>query len=214
MANQIADYFIRNADSYFQALGKHICLSIASLLAACLIGIPAGYLCAKHKKWNTYVQSIFQTLRIIPSLAVLILLLPLMGTGTKPAVTALVLLAVPPVLMNAKAGFEGVPESMLETARGLGMSEWMVFRKVWLPLSMPLIMTGIKTAFIEIIASATLAAYIGGGGLGDIIFTGIGLNRMELLLIGGGSVALLSITANLGMGALERAVQKYKYAGK
>ena len=134
-------------------------------------------------------------LRIIPSVAILILLIPVMGTGVRPAMTALVLLAVPPILMNTAAGFSEVPAFMLETAEGLGMTERQMFWKVKVPLAMPMILTGMRTAAIEIIASATIAAKIGAGGLGGIILTG--LNRTDLLLIGGISVALLSLEAGM-----------------
>ena len=120
-----------------------------------------------------------------------------MGTGVRPAMTALVLLAVPPILMNTAAGFSEVPAFMLETAEGLGMTERQMFWKVKVPLAMPMILTGMRTAAIEIIASATIAAKIGAGGLGGIILTGLGLNRTDLLLIGGISVALLSLAAGM-----------------
>lgn len=153
----------------------------------------------------------FQVLRIIPSLAILILLIPIMGTGTEPALIALVLLAVPPVLMNTITGLKEVPDFMLETASGVGMTQRQVLWNVKFPLALPLILTGIKTAFLEIIASATLASKIGAGGLGDIIFTGLGLNRTDLLLIGGISVAMLSVSGGLLLEVFDRVILKYKY---
>lgn len=147
-------------------------------------------------------------------MTVLILLIPIMGTGVQPALIALVLLSIPPILMNTVAGLEEVPSFMLETAYGIGMSDWQVLWKVKFPLAAPLILTGIKTAMIEIIASATLTAKIGAGGLGSIIFTGLGLNRMDLLLIGGISVAVLSIAAGLSLELADRLLFKYKLVRK
>ena len=170
---------------------------VLALLTAFVIGIPLGYLCVCRKKWERWITGAFQVLRIIPSVAILILLIPVMGTGVRPAMTALVLLAVPPILMNTAAGFSEVPAFMLETAEGLGMTERQMFWKVKVPLAMPMILTGMRTAAIEIIASATIAAKIGAGGLGGIILTGLGLNRTDLLLIGGISVALLSLAAGM-----------------
>ena len=172
-------------------------ISVLALLTASVIGIPLGYLCVCRKKWERWITGAFQVLRIIPSVAILILLIPVMGTGVRPAMTALVLLAVPPILMNTAAGFSEVPAFMLETAEGLGMTERQMFWKVKVPLAMPMILTGMRTAAIEIIASATIAAKIGAGGLGGIILTGLGLNRTDLLLIGGISVALLSLAAGM-----------------
>lgn len=208
---QILDYFSTNTDSYMLAAGEHIWISVLALGVAMALGIPAGRLCAGTKKWGKWITALFQVLRIVPSLAILILLIPIMGTGTRPAITALVLLAVPPILMNTAVGFESVPEFMLETACGLGMTEKQIFWKVRVPLALPSILTGIKTALVEIIASATLAAYIGGGGLGTIIFTGLGLGRTDLLLIGGCSVAVLSIVAGMILNIIDRQLIRYKY---
>lgn len=211
---QIIDYFTSNMDAYLVSAREHIGISLLALLVAIIIGVPCGYACVKHKKYERWIVSIFQILRIVPSLAVLILLIPIMGTGVKPAMTALVLLAVPPILMSTVAGLDEVPDFMIETARGVGMTDRQVLWKVKFPLAMPLILTGIKTAMIEIIASATLAAKIGAGGLGGIIFTGLGLNRMDLLLVGGISVAALSIVAGVLLDLIDRLLLKYKYIRK
>lgn len=188
----------------------HIQISVLSLAAAMLIGIPAGYLCVRYRKAQKYITGLFSVLRVIPSLAVLLLMIPIMGTGTAPAVVALVLLAVPPILMNTVAGLEGVPAFMLETAEGIGMDPRQVWTKVRFPLAMPMILTGVKTAAVEIVASATLAAKIGAGGLGDIIFAGIGLFRTDLLLIGGISVAILSLSTGLLFALAEQITMKHR----
>jgi len=211
---QIIDYLTSNMNAYLIAAREHIGISLLALIVAIIIGIPCGYACVKHKKYEKWIVSIFQVLRIVPSLAVLILLIPIMGTGIKPAMTALVLLAVPPILMNTVAGLDEVPDFMIETACGVGMTDRQVLWKVKFPLAMPLILTGIKTSMIEIIASATLAAKIGAGGLGGIIFTGLGLNRIDLLLVGGISIAVLSIVAGLLVDLIDRLLLKYKYIRK
>lgn len=208
---KIIDYFTNNMDTYLVSVKEHIWISILALVVAIVIGVPCGYACVKHKKYKRWIVSVFQILRIVPSLAILILLIPIMGTGIKPALAALVLLAVPPILMNTVSGLEEVPKFMLETANAIGMTENQVLLKVKFPLAMSMILTGIKTAMIEIIASATLAAKIGAGGLGGIIFTGLGLNRMDLLLVGGISVAVLSIAVGLLLDLIDRLLLKYKY---
>ncbi len=208
MWRQMIQYFQNNADSYWGAVWEHLTISVYALMIAVLIGVPAGFLCVKYKRSQKFIVTIFGVLRIIPSLAILLLLLPVLGTGIKSALAALVLLAVPPILMNTVAGLENVPDFMLETASGCGMTTSQVWRKVRFPLASPLIFTGIKTAVIEVIASATLAAKIGAGGLGDIIFTGLGLNRFDLLLIGGLSVALLSVSIGLLFELIDRLILK------
>ena len=210
MTALILNYFQENSSRFWGMLAAHIRISLIALLIAVLIGVPAGFFCVRWKKAQKYITGLFSVLRVIPSLAILLLMVPIMGTGTAPAVVALVLLAVPPVLMNTVAGLEGVPEFMLETAEGVGMNPTQVWTKVRFPLAMPMILTGIKTAAVEIVASATLASKIGAGGLGDIIFAGIGLFKTELLLIGGVSVALLSLLTGLLFAIVEKSTMKHR----
>lgn len=210
MTALIGTYFQENSGRFWGMLAAHIRISLIALVIAVLIGVPAGFLCVRWKKAQKYITGLFSLLRVIPSLAILLLMVPIMGTGTAPAVVALVLLAVPPILMNTVAGLEGVPPFMLETAEGVGMDPEQVWTKVRFPLAMPMILTGIKTAAVEIVASATLASKIGAGGLGDIIFAGIGLFKTELLLIGGLSVALLSLLTGLLFATLEKSTMKHR----
>lgn len=208
---QIIDYIQNNAGSYLLAMQEHIGISVLSLSIAMLIGVPAGFLCVRLGRSQKWIMALFQVLRIIPSLAILLLLIPVMGTGARPAVVALVLLAIPPILMNTVTGLNEVSAFMLETASGCGMTKRQIWMKVRIPLAMPMILTGIKTSFIEIIASATLAAKIGAGGLGEIIFTGLGLNRFDLLFIGGITVAILSVFAGLLLELADRIAIPYKH---
>ena len=210
MIGQIAYYFQTSMDRWTGMLSTHVTISLLSLMIALVIAIPSGFLCVRYKRAQKIVIAVFSTLRIIPSLAILLLMLPILGTGTAPATIALVLLAIPPILMNTIAGLEGVPAFLLETAAGMGMENRQIWRNVRLPLALPLIMTGVKTAAVEIVASATLAARIGAGGMGELIFTGIGLFRTDLLLIGGLSVALLSLLTGLLFGLVDRALLRYK----
>ncbi|ROR31668.1 osmoprotectant transport system permease protein [Mobilisporobacter senegalensis] len=212
MAQSILKYLEQNMDTYLQAIGEHLIISLLSLLLAAIIGIPLGILATQNQTLYKWVTTTFNTLRIIPSLAVLIFLIPFVGTGAKPAIIALVVLGIPPILLNTALAFYSIPEFMIETSMAMGMSDFQSFWKVKVPLAVPYMLTGIKTAMVEIIASATLAAYIGGGGVGNIIFTGLGLNRADLLFIGGITVAILSMLANVTMSWLEKYILKYKYA--
>ena len=211
MWQNIIDYFQKDMNNYLQAIGQHLEISLLSLLVAAIIGIPFGILSTKNKVWYRWVTTSFNTLRIVPSLAVLIMFIPIVGTGVKPALIALALLGIPPILLNTALAFNTIPEFMIETSMAMGMSKAQSFWKVKVPLAAPLMLTGIKTAMVEIIASATLAAYIGGGGVGNIIFTGLGLNRADLLLIGGVTVAILSMLANVIMLGFEKYLLSYKY---
>lgn len=211
ITGKIAVYFTNNMSAYLIAIREHIYLSLISLLVAMLIGITLGIICVRFSSGQKWIVGVFQVLRIVPSLAILVMLIPVMGVGVKPAVVALVLLAMPPVLMNTVAGLEQVPLFIIETSEGMGMADSQIWRSVRLPLALPLILAGVKIAMIEIIASTTLAAAIGAGGIGKIIFTGLGLNRADLLVIGGLTVALLSLAAGILMDLLDRIILKYKY---
>ena len=212
MAALIAAYFESSGSRFVGMLLAHIRVSLIALAIAVLIGVPAGFLCVRHPRSQKFITGLFAVLRVIPSLAILLLMVPLLGTGTAPAVVALVLLAVPPILMNTVAGLEGVPAFMLETGEGLGMTPSQVWTKVRFPLAMPMLLTGMKTAAVEIVSSATLASKIGAGGLGDLIFTGIGLYKTELFLIGGAAVALLSLSTGLLFALLEKKTMKHSIA--
>ncbi|QYK62179.1 ABC transporter permease [Paenibacillus sp. S25] len=208
---QLTAYFSNNMHVFLATGKEHIIISLLALLCSASIGIVLGYVTCKYKRTEKWIVSLLQVLRIMPSLAVLLLLIPIMGTGTKPALIALVLLGIPPILMNMIAGLESVPSFLLEAAHGVGMSEQQVMWRVKFPLAAPMILTGIKIAAIEVIASATLAAKIGAGGLGEIIFTGLGLNRVDLLLIGGFSVGILAITVGVMLDMSERILFKYRF---
>lgn len=193
MLSQMVEYFMTNSDQYIQYLVEHLTLSAIALVFAMLIGIPFGYISYKNKKVAEILTSTSQFLRIIPSLAVLFILIPLIGTGIVPALIALIFLAIPPILINTILGFNEISPVVKEVALSMGMNNKELMVRIEAPLALPYVLNGVKLALVEIIASATLATYIGAGGLGTLIFTGLGLYRMDLLVIGGGSVTVLSL---------------------
>ena len=190
---QIINYLSTNNEQYFQYVWEHLSLSLIALIIALIIGIPLGYISYKNKKLAEFFTSTSQFLRIIPSLAILFILIPIIGTGEAPALIALVFLAVPSIIINTILGFNEIPEVIKEVALSMGMNNKELLTRIEYPLALPFILNGVKLALVEIIASATLATYIGAGGLGTLIFTGLGLYRMDLLVIGGGSVTILSL---------------------
>ena len=204
--------FQKNGSDYLALLWGYISISLISLLIAMAIAIPLGIMVYRSKIASVIAERGFGLLRIVPSLAVLIILIPIMGTGVLPSVTALTILAIPPILINTIQAFRNLPPAMLEAADGMGMSKTQSFFRVKLPLAFPLMFAGIRTAAIEIIASATLASYIGAGGLGDLIFTGLSLMRTSLLIIGGGSVAILSLLTGLILDLIYKRITRYQRA--
>ncbi len=211
MWEKMFTYIVTHGDALLIQTATHLWISLAALTAAILVGVPCGYLAADLPGCEKWISAPFQVLRVIPSLAILVLLIPVAGTGALPAVIALTILAVPPVLLNTIVGFRDVPAFMTESAAGMGMTDREILWNVRIPLALPLIFAGIRTALVEVIASAALAARIGAGGLGEVIFTGLGLNRMDLLLLGGVLVAALSLLCGGLFDALTRHVLRYKY---
>ena len=197
MLKQISQYFSQYGQEFAELVWQHLSLSGLALLLALIIGVPLGYLSYKKQSIKQFVTMLTQGLRVIPSLGILFLLIPLIGVGLIPALIALVILAIPPILLNTIVGFSEVPSQLIEAGIGLGMTQGQLLRKVTFPLALPHILNGIKLAQVEIIASASLATYIGAGGLGTLIFTGLGLYRYDLLVIGGASVACLSFLSML-----------------
>jgi osmoprotectant transport system permease protein len=210
LLEKIITYFQTRSDVYAEAFARHIMISVICVGIACAVGIPLGIACARNRRVRVFVTGVFSTLRIVPSLAVLFICMPIFGIGLTPAVVALSFLAIPPVLINTTQAFANIPHPVIETAEAMGMTDAMTLMRVKFPLAAPLILTGVKTATVEVIASATLAAYIGAGGLGNLIFTGLGLLRPDLLIIGGASVAALSIAADAILSTIEKRLVRYR----
>jgi len=136
---------------------------------------------------------VFNAFRVIPSLAILFLALPYLGLGFVPSLVALTVLAFPPVLINTYAGIRGVDAFVIEAASGMGMTQSQILAQIEIPLAIPAIVTGIRIASVEVISSATLASFIGGGGLGDFITRGFALFDVPIMLVGAVPVALLAL---------------------
>lgn len=198
-----------NSGQYWQYVGQHLFLTLVTLAISMVIALPLGYLGSRLKPVASFCVAFAQVLRIIPSLALLFLLIPVIGTGMVPALIALVVLALPPLLINTILGFNEVSPLYKEVGTALGMTSRQLRRQIEIPLALPYVLNGIKLAIVEIIASATLATYIGAGGLGTLIFTGLGLYDMTYIVIGAVSVAALSLGAMLGFDFLIRKVRKH-----
>ncbi len=175
------------------ALLEHMQISFIALFFAVIISIPLGVYLTKKKKAAEVMLGIASVLQTIPSLALLGILIPLLGIGKVPAIIALVAYALLPILRNTYTGIKEVDPSLIEAARAMGMNARRRLIKVEMPLAMPVIMAGIRTAMVLIVGTATLAALIGAGGLGDIILLGIDRNDTNLILLGAIPAAVLAI---------------------
>ncbi|PWA05735.1 glycine/betaine ABC transporter permease [Pueribacillus theae] len=191
--SNFADVFHERKGQLLSALMEHIQLSFIALLIAGLIAVPLGIYLTKKEKAAEGIIGITAVLQTIPSLALLGMLIPLFGIGKVPAVIALIVYALLPILRNTYTGIKEVDPSLIEAARAMGMNGWKRLVKVELPLAMPVIMAGIRTAMVLIVGTATLAALIGAGGLGDLILLGIDRNNASLIILGAIPAALLAI---------------------
>jgi osmoprotectant transport system permease protein len=197
-------YFSENQARFWQALGQHLGLSLSALAISVLAGVPLGIWIARQARAAELVINGFGALRLIPSLAILFLALPYLGTGFRPALFALTVLAFPPVIINTYAGIRSVDRAVVEAAYGMGMEPVQVLFQVELPIALPALIAGIRTAAVEVVASATLAAFIGGGGLGDFITRGFALYEPRIMLVGAAPVALLALASEALLGGLQR----------
>jgi osmoprotectant transport system permease protein len=188
--------------TFIAHLGSHIALSLTAIVLAIGIGVPAAAAATRRPLARNVTLAGAGVLRVIPSLAILTLTLPYLGLGFRPALLALVVLALPPIIVNTDLGLRAAPAPILDAARGLGMTPAQIRRRIAWPLALPLVVAGLRIASVEVIASATLASFIGGGGLGDFIIDGLATADVGELLLGACSVAALALLVDAALGAL------------
>jgi osmoprotectant transport system permease protein len=200
-------HIVNSPLAFARALGVHVSLTLLALLIASAIAIPLAVWLNRRGGLAVLVGiNVANVGRTLPSLAVLALVMPVLGTGFAPSLFALTLLALPPILVNAYTGLHGVDADVIDAARGMGLTPHQVLRQIELPIALPVIFAGLRTAAVQVVSGAVLAAFIGGGGLGDYITAGIAMMSMHLLLVGAIPVTLLSIGADALFGALQRRV--------
>ncbi|WP_293741118.1 ABC transporter permease/substrate-binding protein [uncultured Pedobacter sp.] len=192
------------SDKLFSQTLQHVGLTFISLILAIAVGLPLGILIARKRKLSGMVLGVAGILQTIPSIALLGFMIPVLGIGAKPAIVALLIYALLPIIRNTYTGIIGIDLYVKEAARAMGMSKRQVLLKVELPLAMPVILAGIRTATVINVGVATLASFIAAGGLGEFIFGGISLNNTNMILAGAIPAALLAIVLD----ALLSLVQK------
>ncbi|MFF4520983.1 ABC transporter permease [Streptomyces bluensis] len=189
-----------------QRLLEHLTYSGLSLLFAALIGLASGLLVGHTGRGAFAVAGVATLARAIPTFGLVVLVVTLAGLSTTPVLVALVALAVPPILLNTFEGVRGVDPATRDAARGVGMTEWQVLVRVEVPMALPLILLGLRIAAIQVVATATVAAYPGLGGLGRFIVDGLSRNDYELVIGGSTLVVVLALLVQIGFTALRRAI--------
>lgn len=194
MLNDVIRYIAENQEKYLSSLARHIQIDAIVLVICIAVAVPLGYICAKNKVLAAVFLNLANLLKIIPTIAKFLILIPFLGLGIKPAMIALVLLAIPTIMINTMTGIQSVGEQVLESAKGMGMGWLKTCFSIEIPLAGSYILNGIRMAVIEVVAGTTVASYVGAGGLGDFIVTGLSINNSVMMYTGALTAALISVT--------------------
>lgn len=205
---ELWNFLLTNRAEILDQTVEHMALTFIALAIAVLIGVPLSILCTRYRKLANPVLGVVGVIQTIPSIALLGFMLPLLGIGAVPAIVALFLYALLPIVRNTYAGIDEADPAVVEAARGMGMTGGQILRKVELPLAVPVIFAGIRTATVINVGVATLCALIGAGGLGEYIFRGIALNNGVMIMAGALPAALLAIFFDNLLGLIEKNIKR------
>lgn len=204
--NSLMDLLVSRWPDIAAATWQHVYLSLGSVAIGAILAIPLGIWLSSRENIARVVLSMAGTIQTIPSLAFFGFVLPVMGIGILPAMSVLFLYSILPILRNTYTGIREVEPALIEAGRGMGMNNWQLLFMVRLPMALPVIMAGIRISTVYIISWATIAALIGAGGLGDLIWGGMNVYDIWLILAGTIPAALLALLAGFFLGRMEKAV--------
>ncbi|MGX7389757.1 ABC transporter permease [Dolosigranulum pigrum] len=200
-------FFAENGENLVRLIWEHLYISVISVSLGVLFAVPIGiWLTRINDRVADLVISFVSILQSLPSLALLTLMIPLIGVGQVPAIVALFIYSLMPIMRNTYAGIQSVDEGMVDAAKGMGMTTIQLLQKVELPQAAPIIMAGIRLSTTYVIAWTTLASFIGAGGLGDFIFNGLNLYIPELIIGGTIPVTVIALLADFLLSRLEQKV--------
>lgn len=202
--DQIIQFIANNSDQLLVKIWEHFYISLTAVVLGVIVAIPLGVALTRVPKVAGFVIGTVGVVQTFPSLAILAFFIPILGVGKVPAIVALFFYSMLPMLRNTFTGINGVDKSLLEAGRGMGMNVWQRIITVEIPLAIPVIMAGIRVSTVYLIGWATLASFIGAGGLGDYIFNGMNLYRTDLIIVGAVPVTLLALITDLLLGRLEK----------
>lgn len=203
---QYISFITDPSNNYLGQTVEYLKICGVSIVIAIIIGVVLGALVSRNAVLAFIAVNLSGLLRALPIIAVLIFFVPIFGLGFVPTVIALIVLGIPPILLNTYTGIRGIDPAMIEAAKGMGMTRWQIATRIQAPLVTPLVAAGIRTSAIQIIATATLAAFIGAGGYGDYIVDGLTVFNYTELIVGAASVAVLAILVEVLLSWLQRAL--------
>ncbi|WP_397443915.1 ABC transporter permease [Peribacillus aracenensis] len=202
----LLDFLQMNWQELVYKAWEHLYISLIAVFLGIIVAVPLGIMLTRMKRTSSIIIGMANIMQTLPSLAVLAFFIPFLGVGKTPAIIALFFYSVLPILRNTYTGIKGVNENLLESGRGIGMTSWERIRLVEFPLALSVIMAGIRTASVYLIGWATLASFIGGGGLGDYIFIGLNLYQTEYIIAGAVPVIIMAILVDYVFSIIERKV--------
>lgn len=202
--NDLLKFIADSSNDYTGHSLDYIKICVAASVLAIVIGIVVGVLVVRNPLASFIAINFSGLMRAIPVLAFLAAAYPFLGFGFLPALVALTILGIPPILLNTYTGIRGVDPAMIDAARGMGMTRWQIVSRIQTPLVLPIIAAGVRTSTVQIIATATLAAIIGAGGYGEYIYLGLREFDTTQLLAGAIPVTILALLAEVSLGGLQR----------
>lgn len=212
LINEYLDYWQEKYPSILEYLLEHIVISFTVMILAIVFSIPLAIYMTKLKseKIKSMIFNIANIFQTIPTIALLAIMIPILGIGFKPAVVALFLYSLLPLLRNTYAGVESIDPEIMEAAKGMGFSVFQQLFKIELPVALPYVMSGIRVTSVYIISWTSLAALIGAGGLGDLVLAGIGYNDQQMIITGTVLAILIAVLLDLILGMIEKKITKAK----
>ncbi|MBI5974874.1 ABC transporter permease [Staphylococcus canis] len=196
-------YLAENGDELLWKALEHLYISVIALIIAIIVAVPLGLLISRVERLSKMALTVAGILQTIPTLAVLALMIPLFGVGKTPAIVALFLYVLLPILNNTVIGLQNIDRNVKEAGRSMGMTNFQLTKDVELPLSLPMILSGIRLSSVYVISWATLASYVGAGGLGDFIFNGLNLYQPEMIISATILVTLIALLVDFCLSRIE-----------
>ena len=204
MDDSLWGFFVQQQGVIKQLAVEHIWIVSAATVIAIVVGVTLGLLASYYSPLANIILPFTQVMMTVPSIALLALLIPIFGTGFLNGLVALVVYSLLPIVRNTYTGIAGSDPSVIEAARGMGLTERRILLKIKIPLAMPVILAGVRTATVMVIGIGAIVSVIGAGGLGELIFRGISRSYRDMVLAGAIMISLLAVTADYGLGILER----------
>ena len=203
---QFLNFIQDPTNNYLGETMAYLKLCGIAIAAAIVIGVLLGALVSRNAVAAFITVNVSGLVRSIPIIAIFLMFVPILGIGFKPAIIALIILGIPPILLNTYTGIRGVEPATIEAAKGMGMTTWQIATRIQAPLVTPLVAAGIRTSAVQVIATATLGGFIAAGGYGDYIVDAINVGNTTELIVGAASVAILAILVEVFMSWLQSAL--------